>query len=262
MDNWAAEQAARIIWNAWQANDRVDGLPADCRPASREEGYKVQSEVARLSGQALFGWKIAATSPAGQKHIGVDGPLAGRLLENRAFRSGANVPMVNNLMKVAEAEFAFRMARDLPPRAAAYSMEEVLDAVASLHPAIELPDSRYREFAKVGAAQLIADNACASYFVLGPASAADWRRRDMAEHPASAWVNGKLMREGKGANVLGDPRLALTWIVNELSVVGETLRTGNVITTGTCVVPVEIAPGDHVVADFGLFGRVEARLAP
>ena len=65
MDNWAAEQAARIIWNAWQANDRVDGLPADCRPASREEGYKVQSEVARLSGQALFGWKIAATSQAG-----------------------------------------------------------------------------------------------------------------------------------------------------------------------------------------------------
>jgi 2-keto-4-pentenoate hydratase len=262
MDNWAAEQAARIIWSTWQANDRVDGLPADCRPSSRQEGYKVQSEVARLSGQALFGWKIAATSQAGQKHIGVDGPLAGRLLESRTFQTGASVPMVNNLMKVAEAEFAFRMALDLPPRASAYSMQEVLDAVESLHPAIEIPDSRYREFAKVGAAQLIADNACAGYFVLGPATAAGWRPHDLAEHLASAWVNGKLAREGKGANVLGDPRLALTWIVNELSVVGETLRAGHVVTTGTCLVPVEIAPGDHVVADFGLFGRVEARLAP
>ncbi len=260
MDNRAAEQAARIIWNTWQANDRVDGLPADCRPTSRQDGYKVQSQVARLSGQALFGWKIAATSQAGQKHIGVDGPLAGRLLENRAFQSGASVAMVNNLMMVAEAEFAFCMARDLPPRASAYSMEEVLDAVASLHPAIEIPDSRYRDFAKVGAAQLIADNACASYFVLGPATGADWRRHDLAEHPASAWVNGKLVREGKGANVLGDPRLALTWIVNELSVIGETLRAGQVVTTGTCVVPVAIAPGDQVVADFGLFGRAEARL--
>jgi 2-keto-4-pentenoate hydratase len=260
MDNRAAEQAARIIWNTWQANDRVDGLPADCRPTNRQEGYKVQSEVARLSGQALFGWKIAATSQAGQKHIGVDGPLAGRLLENRAFESGARIPMVNNLMKVAEAEFAFRMARDVPPRASAYLMDEVLDAVASLHTAIEIPDSRYREFAKVGAAQLIADNACASYFVLGPATGTDWRRHDLAEHPVSAWVNGNLVREGKGANVLGDPRLALTWIVNELSVVGETLRAGNVVTTGTCLVPVEIAPGDHVVADFGLFGRTEAQL--
>lgn len=260
MDNRAAGQAAKIIWNTWQANDRVDGLPADCRPTSRQDGYKVQSEVARLSGQALFGWKIAATSQAGQKHIGVDGPLAGRLLENRAFRSGASVPMVNNLMKVAEAEFAFCMARDLPPRACAYTMAEVLDAVASLHPAIEIPDSRYRDFAKVGAAQLIADNACASYFVLGPATGTDWRRHDLADHPASAWVGGKLVREGKGANVLGDPRLALTWIVNELSVIGETLRAGQVVTTGTCVVPVAIAPGDQVVADFGLFGRAEARL--
>ncbi|MGQ0579623.1 MAG: 2-keto-4-pentenoate hydratase [Betaproteobacteria bacterium] len=260
MDRRAAEQAAKIIWNTWQANDRVDGLPADCRPTSRQDGYEVQSQVARLSGQALFGWKIAATSQAGQKHIGVEGPLAGRLLEKRAFQSDASVPMINNLMKVAEAEFAFRMSRDLPPRAAAYSTDEVLDAVASLHPAIEIPDSRYRDFARVGAAQLIADNACASYFVLGPATGADWRRHDLAEHPASAWVNGKLAGKGKGANVLGDPRLALSWIVNELCVIGETLRAGQVVTTGTCVVPVAIAPGDQVAADFGLFGRAEARL--
>jgi len=260
MDNWAAEQAARIIWKTWQANDRIDGLPADCRPTSRQEGYKVQSEVARLSGQALFGWKIAATSQAGQKHIGVDGPLAGRLLVNRVFQSGASVPMVNNLMKVAEAEFAFCMARDMPPRGFVYLMEEVLDAVASLHPAIEIPDSRYRDFAKVGAAQLIADNACASFFVLGPATGADWRRHDLAEHSVSAWVNEKLVGKGTGANVLGDPRQALTWIVNELSVVGETLHAGHVVTTGTCVVPVAIVPGDYVVADFGLFGRAKARL--
>ncbi|HKQ25475.1 MAG TPA: fumarylacetoacetate hydrolase family protein [Burkholderiales bacterium] len=259
MDNWAAEQAARIIWNTWQANDRIDGLPTDCRPTTRREGYKVQSEVARLSGHASFGWKIAATSRAGQKHIGVDGPLAGRLFENRAFQSDATVPMINNLMKVAEAEFAFRMARNLPPRTTAYLMEEVLDAVASMHPAIEIPDSRYHEFSKVGAAQLIADNACANYFVLGPATSAEWRRHDLAEHPVSAWVNGKLARDGKGANVLGDPRLALTWLVNELSAVGEPLRAGLVVTTGTCVVPVDISRGDHVVADFGLFGRIEAR---
>jgi len=260
MDNWSAEQAARIIWTTWQANDRIDGLPADCRPTTRQEGYKVQSAVARLSGGALFGWKIAATSQAGQRHIGVDGPLAGRILEKRAFQSGASVPMVNNLMKVAEAEFSFRMARDLPPRSSQYSIEEALDAVASLHPAIEIPDSRYRQFEKVGAAQLIADNACASYFVLGPATAVDWRRHDLAEHAVSVWLNGNLAREGKGSNVLGDPRLALAWIVNELSVVGETLRAGQVVTTGTCVVPVEIAAGDHVIADFGQFGRAEARL--
>ena len=34
-----------------------------------------------------------------------------------------------------------------------------LAAVATLHPAIEVPDSRYDDFTRVGAPQLIADNA-------------------------------------------------------------------------------------------------------
>ena len=60
--------------------------------------------------------------------------------------------------------------------------------------------------------------------------------------------------------MLGDPRIALTWIANELSLAGDMLRAGQVITTGTCIVPADIAPGDLVVADFGIFGCVEARL--
>lgn len=260
MDNYAVSEAGKLIWDTWQANGRIGSIPAACRPSTRSEGYRVQAEVARLSGQGLFGWKIAATSEAGQKHIGVDGPLAGRLLDKRVFDSGADVSLANNIMNVAEAEFAFRMAHDLPPRRTNYSASEVLAAVASLHPAIEIPDSRYHEFARVGAPQLIADCACASYFVLGPASVADWRQIDLAEHPAAAWVNGKLVREGKGANVLGDPRLALAWIANELSSTGDTLRAGQVVTTGTCLIPIEILHGDHVVADFGVIGRVEARM--
>lgn len=260
MDNWAAEEAARLILAAWQSNSRIDSLPQECRPATRREGYRVQAEVARLSGQSISGWKIAATSQAGQKHIGVDGPLAGRLLERRVFGSGDSVPMVNSLMRVAEVEFAFRMARDLSPQSSAYTVAEVMDAVDSLHPAIEIPDSRYREFTKVGAAQLIADNACANYFVLGPATTVSWREINLVEHTATAHVNGSLAGEGRGENVLGDPRVALSWLANELSNLGETLRKGHVVTTGTCLIPVEIHSGDTIVADFGSIGWVEAQM--
>ena len=64
-----------------------------------------------MSRQAVAGWKIAATSLAGQKHINVDGPLAGRLLAGRELQPGTPVPLAGNLMRVAEAEFAFTMAR-------------------------------------------------------------------------------------------------------------------------------------------------------
>ena len=262
METQAIEEAAKIIWSTWHANQRIDSLPISCRPTTRAEGYRVQAQVARLSKQKTFGWKIAATSKAGQKHIGVDGPLAGRLLEKRAFPSGARVSLTNNLMNVIEAEFAFRMGQDLPPRKTPYSQDEVVSAVASLHPAIEIPDSRYNDFVSAGAAQLIADNACASYFVLGAASVVDWRQYDLARHRVVAHVNGKIAHEGLGENVLGDPRIALTWIANELSLTGDMLRTGETITTGTCIIPAPVAAGDHVIADFGAFGRVETRLDP
>ena len=68
----------------------------------------------------MVGWKIAATSDAGQKHIGVDGPLAGPLLANRVLENGATIPLDGNVMQVAEAEFAFRFRIGLPRRAHDY----------------------------------------------------------------------------------------------------------------------------------------------
>jgi 2-keto-4-pentenoate hydratase len=65
---------------------------------------------------------------------------------------------------------------------------------------------------------------------------------------------------GRGGNVLGDPRAALAWLVNELSGLGITLGAGQVVTTGTCIVPPAIAPGDRFDADFGALGRVATRL--
>jgi CRP-like cAMP-binding protein len=64
----------------------------------------------------LFGWKIAATSEAGQKHINVDGPMAGRILAETVIQDGGTASMAGNEMRVAEPEFAFRMRTDLPAR--------------------------------------------------------------------------------------------------------------------------------------------------
>jgi 2-keto-4-pentenoate hydratase len=254
------EQASDLLWEHWAAGKRLGQVPEPIRPPSRADGYAVQATLERRSTAPLFGWKIAATSVAGQKHINMDGPLAGRLLRERAFAAAAAVPFGANHMRVAEAEFAFRMRRDLTPQWGPFSVSEVVEAAASLHPAIEIPDSRYDDFTIVGAAQLIADNACAHYFVLGDAALEAWRDLDLSAHAVRGEVVGKVERNGVGANVLGDPRIALTWLANELSSLGITLRAGQVVTTGTCLVPLEIAPGDHVRMDFGALGQVEATL--
>jgi len=254
------QAASDMLWDRWQRGARIETLPEAIRPATREAGYDIQARLEPRSAFPLFGWKIAATSQAGQAHIAVDGPLAGRLLRERVRESGGRVPFSCNHMRVAEAEFAFRMAADLSPRDTLYEVADVLPAVASLHPAIEVPDSRYEDFTTVGAAQLIADNACADFFVLGPAAPAGWRSIDLARHPVSGRIGDGKPRDGVGANVLGDPRVALVWLVNELSRLNLPLLAGQVVTTGTCLVPLAAEPGDHVVADFGVIGNVEVWL--
>lgn len=252
--------ASDLLWDRWQQGGRIDALPESIRPLTREDGYAIQARVEQRSRFPLFGWKIAGTSVAGQKHIGVDGPLAGRLLRERAFESGSTVPFGTHAdMRVAEAEFAFRMRSDLPPRATPYSVDEVVAATDTLHPAIELPDSRYNDFTTIGAAHLIADNACAHYFVLGEPAPDEWRSIDLSQHPVVGHVADRLTFEGRGANALGDPRIALAWLANELSRLNVTLRAGEIVTTGTCMTPLPIAGGDQVIVDFGLFGTVEAR---
>src|SRR5262245_8909857 len=166
--------AANILWLNWQQSLRIRELPEHARPADRAGAYAIQERLAELSGQGIVGWKIAATSRAGQAHIGVDGPLAGRLLKQRVLKSGATISLCGNLMRVAEAEFAFRFSQDLERRKQPYSLSDVLDAVESLHVAIEVPDSRYDDYTVVGAPQLIADNACACWFILGAPTEADW----------------------------------------------------------------------------------------
>jgi 2-keto-4-pentenoate hydratase len=247
--------ASRTLVSHWRAGSKLGDLAAAERPKTREEGYAIQAEIERASSAKLFGWKIAATSEAGQKHINVPGPMAGRILEETLIADGGTASMAGNEMRVAEPEFAFRMRIDLPPRPTPYSIAEVLDAVDTLHPAIEIPDSRFADFVKAGEAQLAADNACAHLFVLGQATNADWRSRDLVEERPVIMLRGQRY-VGHGKNVLGDPRAALAWLANELRGLGITLRAGEVVTTGTCHPPLPIQSGDRMDVDFGVLGKV------
>lgn len=257
--------AAALLWQHRRAGTKLAALPAALRPADDLAGHAIQACLPAVAGDSVAGWKIAATSAAGQAHIGVSGPLAGCILARCVHGDGATFSLAGNGMRVAEPEFVFRFGTSLPPGPNTYRLEEVLAAVDTLHTGIEVPDSRFTDFVQAGEAQLLADDACAHNFVLGPATAADWRRIDLAAHAVQASVAQAgvvhLQRSGSGAAVLGDPRLALAWLVNDLRARGIGLQAGQFVTTGTCMAPLALAPGDVVQADFGVLGRVSARFS-
>ncbi len=261
-----ADDAARLLWACRQAGTVIDALPDALRPRDTIAGQAIQAALPEVANRPVVGWKIAATGAAGQTHIQVDGPLLGRILDGFVLPIGTTMSLAGNRMRVVEPEFAFRMGASLPPRSTPYIAEDVMEAVASLHPAFELPDSRFADFARAGKAQLIADDACCGRFAFGPAAPAAWRTADLAAHRVRATVSGaeggaRYTRDGEGRALLNGPLIALTWLVNELSTLGIGIRAGEWASCGTCMVPLEILPGDRVVADYGTFGQIEIGLS-
>ena len=173
-------KAAELIWNSWESGNKIKSIPSQLAPQNRLEAYKIQENLEVLSNSEMLGWKIAATSLDGQKHIGVNGPLAGRILSNKSFKPGASVALGHNKMAVAEPEFAFKISLTLEPKNKLYIPEEVIDFIEDLHLAIELPDSRFEDFSKIGELGLIADNACAHQFVISSPIKFEWQNNTLS----------------------------------------------------------------------------------
>jgi 2-keto-4-pentenoate hydratase len=126
--------------------------------------------------------------------------------------------------------------------------------------AVELPDSRYKDYANVGGNQILADSGYSKRFVAGR-DVPGWRDLDLAAQPVILLLNGTEFARGTGSAVLGDPRLALHWLALELPKLGRRLKAGEIVTTGTATAPAPVVSGSHIVADFGDLGSVEVRFA-
>jgi 2-keto-4-pentenoate hydratase len=170
--------------------------------------------------------------------------------------NGATVSLASNRMRVAECEIVFQFGQSIEPRQTGWSLQDILQTLASVHPGIEVPDSRFLKFETAGEASLIADCACSNDMVLGKGLKPDNRLQGLRDLQVKAQMRDGRHFEGVGTNVLGDPLEALRWFVNEITQSGQTIQEGQFVTTGACVVPIPVLPGQTIEADFGWMGRM------
>jgi 2-keto-4-pentenoate hydratase len=159
-------------------------------------------------------------------------------------------------MRVAECEVVFTFRRAIDPRPEPWTREQVLAEVGSVMPGIEVPDSRFIDFERADEAQLIADCACCNDMVLGQPLPPGERLNDLANLAVRAQMSDGRMLEGIGSHVLGDPVQALIWFFDEMSSAGQRIEAGQFLTTGACVTPIPVEPGQTLQADFGWLGAM------
>lgn len=249
----AAGALAELLLAARRTGRPIEALPAALVPATADVAYAVQDAVQAALG-AVAGWKVGAASPAAE-------PNCAPLLAASVAASPARWPAARFRLRGIEGELAFRFGRALPPRAAPYDADEVWAAIDTLHPAIELVESRFADFRAMDKLALLADFGSNGAFCYG-AAVRDWRAVDFLRQPAVLTIGGKEMATAIGGNAAGHPRRLLAWLANHLASRGGGIAAGDIVTTGTHTGLAFAEPGATVTVRFAGLGEASLALTP
>jgi 2-keto-4-pentenoate hydratase len=259
VDEQTREDIAEMLLEAYSSRKPVEPLTGRYDLAT-EDAYEIQLlQVQRwvAAGARVKGHKVGLTSAAMQRQMGVNQPDYGHLLDRMFWPEAEPIPLSGFLQPRVEPETAFVLAK--PLRGPGVTVADAIAAVGFVLPALELIDSRIRDW-KIALADTIADNASSGGVVLGSSpvtlSAVDLR---LAE--CNLYKNGELADTGVSGAVLGSPVKALAWLANTVGARGVELEAGQVILPGSVTASVPVGPGDTVTATFAGLGRVTARFA-
>jgi 2-keto-4-pentenoate hydratase len=242
-------RAAEILLKARREVMPVHDLSEDLRPRTLDEAYALQDIVATAMGR-IGGWKVGAPAPDATP-VFAPMPLWGGFA-----RSGNRISPHFKRLRGVEAEIAFCMGKDLLRRTEPYTRDEVADAIASAHPAIELLESAYFDPDKVDRLSMIGDLQMNGGFVYGPA-VVDWKNYDLTQESVTVAIDGAIRFEGKASNPAGTDLLRLlVWLANEGSYRTAGLQSGQWITTGSWSGKALANAGSRVEVNFSRFGEV------
>jgi 2-keto-4-pentenoate hydratase len=252
LDNDRMFQAAEILLKARRELMPIDELPEKLRPHTLDEAYDLQSIMTIAMGP-IGGWKIGSPTPDAPP-IFCAMPLWGGYAV-----SGTHISPHFKRLRNVEAEIAFCLGKDLPPRAQPYTREEIIDAIASAHPAIELLESAYFDPDKVDRLSMIGDLLLNGGFAHG-AAVSGWKNYNLNEESVTVTIDGTVRFEGKASNPAGTDLLRLvTWLANEGSYRTGGLQSGQWITTGSWSGKSPASAGSTVEIRFPRFGEVNLK---
>lgn len=241
-------EAANLLLNARRTATPIDELPVELQAATLEEAYAIQDIMAEAYGP-IGGWKVGAPTPEAT-------PVFAPMPKRWIAASGSKLSGATWRYRGLEAEIAFLMGEDLPPRSTTYSMEEVVAAIESCHPAIEVIESGLAAPLEANRMSMIADMQIHGGFIYGPA-VADWQSIDFAKESVALTVDGVVRVERTGSNTSGNLMRLLPWLANEGAHRTGGLKRGDWITTGSWIGLVQASVGADVKIHFSTAGRAD-----
>ena len=232
---------AELLDEAARLGNEVPQFDTDNK-LSLDDAYAIQkaSIERRLNrGERRVGVKMGFTSRAKMIQMGLSDVIWGRLTDAMQVEEGGSIELNGYVHPRAEPELAFLLKR---PLTGDVTGPEALAAVEAIAPAIEIIDSRYKDF-KFTLPEVIADNASSSSFVIGA-----WHdpRTEFSNLGLTLSMNGKTVQVGSTAALLGNPLRSLVAAARVAAQAGEPLQAGWIVMAGGATPAEWIKPGQYV----------------
>lgn len=251
------ESLAGELYDAASRRELV-GPRTDTHPTlDVEDAYRIQDALIDrhlAAGARIVGAKLGLTSRAKQVEMHVHEPIGGWLTDRMAMAPGEDLVVASLGQPRVEPEIAFGLRASLA--GADVTGADVLRATEWVAPAIEVLDSRYRDY-RFTLPDVVADDASAGRFVIGsPVSPVDLSL-DLVGVVFEA--DGKLISTAAGAAVLGHPAEAVAWWVRRIAAAGRGLDAGSVVLSGALTGAIKVSPGMVIDATIDRLGHVGLR---
>ena len=243
MDREARRQVAHTLAQAWIVRRPIERLPPELRPATDDEAHDIQDAMIEAIGQPIGGWKVGAKRP-----------IRGARFASGIVSTPAAVPGSDQHLRAIEGEVAFVFPYGLAPQANEYSRLEVAAAVQACA-AIEIVDSRYRDFPDVSEPEKLADLLSNGGLVQGP-TVRDWQHLDFSTIGVELVIDGHTVLQRQGGHATGDPLNACLLFVNAMRMRGG-VPAGSVVTTGTYTGMPRLESGSTAIVRFTGLGEAQ-----
>ncbi|WP_431933929.1 2-keto-4-pentenoate hydratase [Nonomuraea jabiensis] len=224
-----------------------------------EEAYAVQRAGVALRAERAdypVGVKLGFTSKAKAAQMGISDVILGTITKSMQVEDGGSLDCAHLIHPRIEPEVAFRLGRDVDPDDP--TSDYPLNATTEVAPAVEVIDSRYRNFT-FSLQDVVADNASAAGFAVGPWRALHEVRDDLANAAVALEIDGQVAETGSTAAILGDPLRALTAVKRLARRHRLALSAGTIILAGAATAAAPLQAGSVIRATVAGLGQVAMR---
>ncbi len=243
------------LLKSYETKEPIEPLRNQIPDMSLAEAYAIQEyqlQKQQSEGRVLAGRKVGLTSLAMQKQLGVDDPDFGYFFKDMVYGPEAEIAADQFIAPKVEPEFGFFLKSEL--RGPNVTREEALEAIGEVYAAIEIIDSRIKNW-DIKLVDTVADNASCGAIAIG-STPLDVNPAELNSIQSSLLINGEVKGSGTGEDVMGDPIAPLVWLANTLGNEGVALEAGQLILPGSFCAAEPVIAGESATADFGDLGSL------